>query len=153
MNNHLHLVAVPKYLDSLAKAFAEIHKKYTRYINRRIGWKGLLWQGRFISYPMDEPYHFAAVRYIELNPVRARIVERAEEYPWSSARAHVNKTKDALLSENYLTEQIGDWSEFLMDTRSEIEKTIFKKHGKSGRPLGNEDFVQSAIKKALKIPE
>ncbi|MDP2914260.1 MAG: transposase [Candidatus Aminicenantes bacterium] len=151
MDNHVHLIAVPVSLDSFAKGFAETHKKYTAYINKNHGWKGFLWQGRYISYPMDEPYLFAAIRYVELNPVRAGIVERAEDYPWSSAKAHVNKTKCALLSESFLNEEIKDWAAFLMERQSELEKTIFHKHGKCGKPLGDEEFITKAMKKTRKV--
>ena len=147
MDNHVHLIAVPVLANSFAKGLAETHKKYTTSINKRNGWKGFLWQGRFMSYPMDEPYLYAAIRYIELNPVRAGIVHKADDYEWSSAKAHVNKTKDALLSENFLTEEIGNWSDFLMDRQSEIDKTIFHKHGKSDKPLGDNKFVSAVMKK------
>ena len=68
MDNHVHLIAVPEKEDSLAKGIGEAHRKYTRMINFREGWKGYLWQGRFISYPLDERYLYAAVRYVERNP-------------------------------------------------------------------------------------
>jgi len=67
----------------------ETHKKYTWMINIRRNWKGYLWQGKFLSYPLDERHLFLAVRYIERNPVRAGIVQRAEDYLWASASAHV----------------------------------------------------------------
>ena len=67
----------------------ETHKKYTWMINISRNWKGYLWQGRFLSYPLDERHLFLAVRYIERNPVRAGIVQRAEDYLWASASAHV----------------------------------------------------------------
>ena len=75
MPNHVHLIAVPGTEESLRKAIGEAHRRYTRYINFQKGWKGHLWQGRFASYPMDEQHLLAAVRYIELNPVRARLVK------------------------------------------------------------------------------
>ena len=67
MPNHVHLIAVPEREDSLAQAIGEAHRRYTRRINFRKGWRGHLWQGRFSSYPMDDVYLMAAVRYVELN--------------------------------------------------------------------------------------
>jgi putative transposase len=75
MNNHLHLIAVPQNEDSFARGFAEAHRRYTRYINFRKGWRGYLWEGRFKSYLLDEAHLYAAIRYIERNPVRAGIVK------------------------------------------------------------------------------
>ena len=74
MPNHVHLLAVPESKDGLAKAVGEAHRRYTRHVNFREGWRGHLWQGRFKSYAMDESYLLSAVRYIELNPVRAKLV-------------------------------------------------------------------------------
>jgi putative transposase len=87
MPNHVHLVAVPESEDGLRKARGEAHRRYTQYVNFREGWKGHLWQGRFASFPMDELYLIATVRYVLLNPVRANIVKRVEDYHWSSGAA------------------------------------------------------------------
>jgi putative transposase len=111
-------------------------------INIREDWKGYLWQGRFISYPLDEAHFYVAIRYIERNPVRAGIVTRAEDYPWSSARAHVKRTPDPLLSERAMKMGIANWSRFLgqKDADEDIKKLTDREH--TGRPLGNEDFVK-----------
>lgn len=79
MPNHVHLIAVPSTQKSLAKAIGKTHERYTRHVNFREGWRGHLWQGRFASYPMDEPHLLAATRYIELNPVKANIVACPQE--------------------------------------------------------------------------
>ena len=85
MDNHVHLIVVPEKEEVLSKALGEAHKNYTRMINFREGWRGYLWEGRFKSFILDEQYLFAAVRYVERNPVRAKIVQKAHEYKWSSA--------------------------------------------------------------------
>ena len=87
MDNHVHLIVVPRQEDSLTKAIGETHQLYTRMINFRERWRGYLWQGRFKSVPLDEKYLYAAVRYVERNPVRAKIVKKAEDYLWSSAKS------------------------------------------------------------------
>jgi len=81
----------------LRSALGEAHPRYTRQVNFREGWRGYLWQGRFASVAMDEPYLLAAARYVELNPVRARLAERAGDWRWSSARAHLGGRDDALV--------------------------------------------------------
>ena len=141
MDNHVHLIAVPRNEDSLARGIGEAHRNYTRLINFREGWKGYLWQGRFISYPLDEKYLYAAVRYVERNPVRAGLVKRAEDYPWSSAKAHVYGEKDILLSDNFMLSEIKDWSSYLSEGDENIDKNLFKKHGRTGRPLGDDRFL------------
>ncbi len=113
MDNHVHMIAVPKNRESLARGIGESHRKYTNLINIRENWKGYLWQGRFISYPLDGGHLFAAVRYVERNPVRAHIVARAEQYKWSSAPAHVLGVKDELISACPLTADIEDWAFYL----------------------------------------
>jgi len=90
MPNHVHLIAVPAAAEGLARALGEAHRRYTRQVNFREKWRGYLWQGRFGSVAMDEPHLLAAARYVETNPVRARLVASAEDWPWSSAAAHVS---------------------------------------------------------------
>jgi len=80
MPNHVHLLAVPCSEDGLARAIGEAHRRYTRMVNFREGWRGYLWQGRFSSFVVDGDYVLATARYIELNPVRAFLVERPEDY-------------------------------------------------------------------------
>ena len=90
MPNHVHLIAVPKSADELRRAIGEAHRRYTRRVNFREGWRGHLWQGRFASCPLDGSYLLAATRYIEQNPIRAGLVDRPEGYLWSSASAHLS---------------------------------------------------------------
>ena len=89
MDNHLHLILVPTDADGLRATLGEAHRRYTRMVNFREGWRGHLFQGRFASYPMDEAHLMAAVRYVENNPVAARMVDHAEDWTWSSAKSHV----------------------------------------------------------------
>lgn len=143
MENHVHIVAIPGAESRLAHALGEAHRLYTRRINFREGWKGYLWQGRFISYPMDESHYYAAVRYVERNPVRANLVQHAEEYPWSSAQAHVLGVADPLLYRDpWLSEMIGNWSSYLQATERESVEAL-RKHAATGRPLGNDSFIEN----------
>lgn len=141
MDNHVHLVAVPKSKDSLSRGLGELHRRYTLVINTRENWRGFLWQGRFLSYPLDEAYCYAAVRYIERNPVRAGLVTRAEMYGWSSARAHVRHEAHPLLTPFPLLKAIPDWATYLGQKESQGEIEEFRLHERTGRPLGSEDFL------------
>ena len=113
MPNHVHLIATPKTQDGLRRAIGEAHRRYTRRVNGREDWTGHLWQGRFTSFPMDETHLLAAARYVELNPVRARLMKRAQDYPWSSARAHLAGGDDKLVKAGPLLALVGDWAGFL----------------------------------------
>ncbi|MBU0571315.1 MAG: transposase [Candidatus Omnitrophica bacterium] len=146
MDNHVHLIALPKDEDGLARGIGETHRRYTRMINFRKKWRGYLWQGRFISYPLDEKYLCAAMRYIELNPVRAALTDKAEDYPWSSARSHVLKEKDVLLSNNFMVSKIDNWASYLAKDDDEVAIEIFRKHARTGRPLGDQNFINELEK-------
>jgi len=146
MTNHIHLVAIPSTSDSLAKLMRQVHKNYSMVINIRNNWKGTLWQGRYLSYPMDERYLYKCVRYIERNPVRAKIVERPEDYPWSSARAHVFGLADEVLSDSSFLQQIHDWRAYLAENESKNDLEEIRKNQGSGRPLGNEVFYETIEK-------
>ena len=89
MPNHVHLILVPDRPESLARALGETHRRYSTAINGRLGVTGHLFQARFGSAAMDEEHLMAAARYVALNPVRARLVERAEDWRWSSVGAHL----------------------------------------------------------------
>jgi putative transposase len=141
MPNHVHLIAVPSSEDALAPAIGEAHRRYTRMIHFRENWRGYLWQGRFASYPMDENYLLKAVRYVELNPVRAGLVSSAWDYRWSSARAHIRGENDELVSVGPMLERVGDWREYLMSPVSEADVAAMRRHTRTGRPLGSESFV------------
>jgi len=98
MTNHEHLVSVPKLESSLATSMRDLLGPYAAYINRKYGFSGRLWQGRFFSTVLDDAHFWEAIRYVERNPVRAGLVQRAEQYRWSSAAAHCGKREDCLLA-------------------------------------------------------
>jgi len=141
MPNHTHLIAVPEDETGLRQAVGEAHRRYTCQINAREGWSGFLWQGRFASCPMDERHLLAAAKYVELNPVRAKLAGRAEDYQWSSARAHLARKDDALVRVSALTDIVGDWKKFLSGPECEADIEALNRHSKTGRPCGGEAFV------------
>lgn len=140
MPNHVHLIAVPETEDGLRRGIGEAHRRYSRMINFREEWRGHLWQGRFSSFPMDETYLLAAARYAERNPVRANLVSEASLWPWSSARAHLAKRDDELVTVAPLLEMVENWENFLAEEKEGPLRDI-RKHERTGRPLGTEGFV------------
>jgi putative transposase len=136
MPNHVHIVCVPSKKDSLHLAIGEAHRRYTRVINFRQGWRGHLWQGRFASYVMDERYLFACVRYVENNPVRAKLSARAEGWRWSSASAHISGKDDRLVTVKPMLRIVKKkWANFLSSQATEDEISDMRKHERTGRPL------------------
>jgi putative transposase len=144
MPNHVHLIATPARAEGLAQAVGATHVRYTRMINRRERWTGYLWQGRFASFPMDEGYLRQCARYVGLNPVRAGLVERAVDWPWSSVRAHVDGRQDALLTPGPLAERLGaDLRGFFeLDVEAEARR-VLRRASSTGRPLGTAAWIKA----------
>ncbi len=151
MPNHVHLIAVPKSEDGLRRAIGEAHRRYTRRINFREQWRGYLWQGRFASFVVDERYLLAAARYVEWNPVRARLVEHPRQWRWSSAKAHLKGRDDRLVSVAPLLAMAGDWRAFLRTAIAEDELRDLRQHGRTGRPLGSSAFVARLEKRVGRV--
>jgi putative transposase len=153
MPNHVHLVVVPPTDDGLRQAIGEAHRRYSRMINFRENWRGHLWQGRFASFPMDETYLLSAARYVEMNPVRARLVQDAASWAWSSARAHLAGEDDRLVKVAPLLEITGNWRSFLDDNVDTARMNEIRQHERTGRPLGPLGFIErleSVLDRTLK---
>ena len=142
MPNHVHLIAVPQSADGLRRAIGEVHRRYTRTINFREGWRGHLWQGRFASYVLDEPYLLTAARYVELNPVR-RAGRGTKSLPVDSAAAHVRGKDDTQVRVAPLLKLAPNWRAFLARVVREEDLKLLRGHGHTGRPLGVEEFLTS----------
>jgi putative transposase len=116
MDNHVHLVLVPHGADGLRAMLGEAHRRYTRAINFREGWRGHLFQARFASYPMDDAHLMIAVRYVEQNPVAAGLVTAAADWHWSSARSHIAgkcTIDDPLTDVAALSQYVPNWRAML----------------------------------------
>ena len=146
MPNHVHMIMVPENEHGLGRAIGEAHRRYTRLVNLRQDWRGHLWQGRFSSFPMDPGHLLASARYIELNPVRAGLVRRPEDWPWSSAAAHLAGKGDRLCAVSPLMEEVEDWRAFLDGGLADEAADAIRRHERTGRPLGEERFVESLEK-------
>ena len=146
MPNHVHLIIVPESADGLCRGIGEAHRRYSRRVNFREGWRGHLWQGRFASFVMDEPHLLSATRYVERNPVKARLVDRAEDWPWSSAAAHIARHTDPLVEGDWLGERIAGWvctwGEYLLEPAETDLAVAMRQRENTGRPLGDQNFVK-----------
>ena len=146
MPNHVHLIAVPKETDGLAKAIGRGHEQYTRYINFKKKWRGYLWQGRFGSCPMDETHLIRSAVYIELNPTMGRLVADPKAWKWSSVHCHLKRQESALCQPEALLQRIPDWESFLAEGLKDSAGKLLEKHVRTGRPLGSKAFVEELEK-------
>ena len=143
MPNHVHLIVVPETEEGLRSAIGETHRRYTQAVNKRMEWSGYLWQGRFASFPMDDEYLLAAVRYVEMNPVEAGLVKLPQEYSWSSAAFHLGHRLDPALCRSPFNEMVEDWERFLLGPGDEKGLKEIKRSVRVGRPLGSDLFVKN----------
>ena len=151
MSNHIHLIVIPRKPDSLALALKHTHGRYATCWNVRHGSSGHVWQGRFYSCPLDTPHLWAALRYIELNPVRAGMVAQPETYSWSSAGAHCGMAEpDAMLETNFWQKHWShaSWREYLASQIASAEHSAIRRSTHTGRPLGTPEFIE-AMEKAM----
>jgi putative transposase len=140
MPNHVHLILTPHGEDGMSRALGEAHRRYTNFINARGRWTGHLFQSRFASVAMDESHLRSAVSYVSLNPVRARLVSRAEGWAWSSVRAHLAGEDDSLVSVRPVLDRWPTFRDLLLEVYEEEFISLRQAEG-IGRPLGTADFV------------
>jgi putative transposase len=144
MTNHVHLVAIPRAEEALAQAIGRTHFRYTQYINRFHRRSGHLWQGRFYSCALDGRHLWPALKYVELNPVRAKLCRRAWQYAWSSAALHVDeKAQSELLNLPRWYKQTGadEWRKELAEGLTDEEVAQIRLRTHTGRPLGSDRFL------------
>jgi putative transposase len=141
MPNHVHLILVPSDPDGLRRALARVHRSYAGIIQARRKRSGHFWQGRFGAVAMDEHHLAAALRYVALNPVRARLVQRAQDWRWSSTRAHLRGKADGVTALQPIKERFPHFADLLA---SEPEADLFERLRAAesiGRPLGDDRFL------------
>lgn len=139
MTNHVHLIVIPKTKESLAKVIGETHRLYTRKINFEQKVKGHLFQSRFYSTPLDETHLLNAIKYVELNPVKARMVRFPWDYKYSSVLHRMNYQNDKILSTNETINNIKNYKDFLL--RDEDYENI-KEKTRTGKPCGSLEFYE-----------
>ena len=146
MKNHVHWLLTPATLQGLSRLFRRVHTWWAVVFNRITGRCGHLFQNRFHSSPLEEEHYWTALRYVEVNPRRAGLVEKLEEWEFSSARAHLTGVEDPLIS---LAPQVGrrsftvaDWREFLERTDAEKDSELLAALPGS-RPCGSLEWIRS----------
>jgi len=145
MPNHVHLILVPDHVDALRAALSKVHRAYAGRIHAREKRTGHFWQGRFGCAAMDEPHLLAALRYVAMNPVRARLVKRAEDWRWSSVHALRNPAGgDGLTETAPVLERVPDYAALLCSGEDQSLTAALRKSEMTGRPLGSSDFLDRA---------
>lgn len=154
MPTHVHLIAVPQTETALPRAMQRLHSEYARATHVRLRRVGHLWQARYYSTPLDEEHFWAAMLYVEHNPVRAGLCERAEDWRWTSARAHLAGTDGGLLDlipwrERHTPES---WKRCLdMGLRNAALFERIREATVSGRPAGGEAFLDR-LEQEFRLP-
>jgi putative transposase len=155
MTNHVHLLVTPAEADALPRTMQSLGRRYVRHVNDAYERTGTLWEGRYRAAPIDaEDYFLACCRYIELNPVRARIVAHPRDYPWSSWGAHAQGKADPLAAEHPLYGALGQSAEerqtgYRALFRSALGEEFvadLRTATNGGWALGGERFVRSVAK-------
>jgi len=142
MPNHVHLLVQGEHQQSIPLAVGNAHREYSRALNERRKVTGHLWANRYFSTPLDEVHRWAAVRYVELNPLRAGMVTSPIEYPWSSAAAHAGMRMDALLHpDRPFPGPIGRWVDWLALGLEEELAAMLRKNTVTGKPTGSDAFL------------
>lgn len=142
MDNHVHLILTPPSPDALRATLSSTHTRYAQWINRSLGLSGHLFQGRFHSYAMDDAHLIAAARYVENNPVKAGLVVKAEDWRWSSARAHILGFEDGLTACEPLARFLPNWRAYLAEGAEEAEQVeAIEAALLSGRPQGTSSQI------------
>ena len=150
MDNHVHFIVQPHREESLAKVFSVAHMRYSQYFNKERKASGHLWQGRFYSCLLDEPYLMAAMRYVERNPARAKIVKRPWEWKWSSAAAHIGGTEGSVHVVDLggaLNISGKSWKDYIELEENEPDVEAIRRHTMTGRPLGSEGLIRKLSKR------
>ncbi|GJL98332.1 MAG: transposase [Methyloligella sp.] len=143
MPNHVHLIVTPKDQDGLRKTVANTHRRYAARINQRNKWTGHLWQGRYGSVVMDEAHLYNAFAYVLLNPVRAKLVKRAQDWQWSSIHAHLDGMDDGITTIKAAADRILNFKTFLKAKFDDESFQALRGSECTGRPIGDDKFIEN----------
>ena len=151
MPNHVHLILVPSDADGLRRALAPVHRRYAGIIHTRRKRTGHFWQGRFGCVAMDEAHLAAALRYVSLNPVRARLVGRARDWQWSSVRAQLGGRDDGVTARGRVRERFPDFANFLSEEPDADMIERLRGAESVGRPIGTRKFLDTLERSTRRI--
>jgi putative transposase len=148
MPNHVHLILVPKNQDGLRKAMSSVHRAYAGLINARRKKTGHFWQGRFGCVAMDNDHALQALRYVLLNPVRAKLCAKPEQWAWSSAKSYLKNRDDGLTETADMRKLCPDIRTLLVASpEQEIAEMLLRRAETIGRPLGSVAFLEKLERK------
>lgn len=143
MTNHVHLIVVPTTEESMARVLQALQLRHAQKVNAQNEWTGHLWHGRYYSCPMDDAHLWEAVRYVESNPVRAGLVDAAEQYDWSSAPPHCGLRGDPVPSADLpLLKKVDDWSSWLREPPDDATVERIRQRTQKGLPCGDDSFMR-----------
>lgn len=153
MNNHIHIIAIPHDKKLLGLALNTLTMRYSQYVNRKKKLQGHVWQGRYFSCLLDEIHLYRAIRYVERNPVRAKMVNNAWDYAWSSASVHAGMpVKRCITLKKLFDMSSKDWKVYLCEEDNSMVKEMRLKT-KRGLAVGSEIFIkkmEKILKRSLK---
>jgi len=142
MPNHVHLILVPATPDGLRHCLSRTHRAYAGLLNARRHTTGHFWQGRYGSVPMDAAHLHEALRYVLLNPVRAKLVLGASAWRWSSAKAYLMGEPDGLTNCQRLLNAIPDMRAFVRDIPDAERLKRLRAAETTGRPAAAAEFIR-----------
>jgi len=151
MPNHVHLILTPSDADGLRRALAPAHRRFAGHVNARLGRTGHFWQGRFGAVAMDEAHLAAALRYVALNPVRARLVERPQDWRWSSVHAQLGGHGDGITAVEAVSERFPDFAALIAPGPDPEAFDRLRQAESIGRPLGDDSFIGSLEERTQRI--
>lgn len=147
MTNHVHLILAPHECDGLEKVMKPLNMLYAQHINRRFSWKGHLWQARYFSSTLFNDYFWVALRYVEQNPVVAKLVLHSAEYQWCSAFFRCNQIYNSILTKNdaWVSQlsMIKDWHLWLAENNNNHEEQIVRQCTSRDLPSAPQDVLDS----------
>ena len=148
MTNHVHFIIKPQQQKSLAQIFCRAHQQYSLYYHKKNVIHGHLWQERFYSCLLEGNHIPAAIKYVECNPVRAKLVKYAWDYPWSSTNFHLGKKYNILHLSDIRPFVIADnWRDFLIQKQSDKEIDTIRQATNKGYVFGSNEYIEYLEKK------
>ena len=159
MSNHFHLLVTPQTLDGLPQMMLAVGRRYVRYFNDRQQRSGTLWEGRYKSTLIQtDRYLLACMAYIDLNPVRAALVDQPQDYPWSSHGHYIGQRVDKLISPHPLIWELGNtpfareaaYAQFVQSGVSAGQQAALTDSALRGWALGTPDFVADLQKRTAR---
>jgi putative transposase len=141
MPNHVHLILFPSDADGIRRALAAVHRRYAGHVHARLKRTGHFWQGRFGCVAMDEEHLGAALCYVALNPVRARLVHHAIDWPWSSLHAQLG-ADDGVTATAAVAARYPDFAAMIAAGEDAEASRRLRRAETIGRPIGSAAFLE-----------